>query len=556
MFSVDAFIAALSALNIISAFLLSIYALHQGVLFVLFLRSHLSRSRSPCASESRQSQPDQSLNASISDGRWPCVTVQAPLYNEQFVAQRLIEALCRLDYPAELLQIQVLDDSTDDTARIAQAAVEAGRAAGVPIELIHRDHRAGFKSGALAHALPLARGEFIVLFDADFIPPPDFLRRVLAPGGPFDDPEVGFVQTRWGYLDRDTAPLKRAQALLLDMHFGVDQPARSSWRLPMNFNGSAGVWRRACIDAVGGWQSDTLTEDLDLSYRAQLAGWRGVYRLDLVSPGELPASVISFKRQQARWARGTAQCLRKLAGRVMRSSWSPARKLAGLMHLSGYMTYPLLFLLAVTAPLLAMNAHGQPIMPSWMSLIGLPGLLPMLSMFIAHCQQGRPVRHFARDLPAAVLLGIGLAWSNTLATVLGLLSPASGVFVRTPKLVAVQNAQRAVEGSSSHLTARHPILDEYTEAPDWTVIVEAGLALYVLGVCLMLARLGEWLAMLPLVLYGLSFSAIVLGQLVSVVKGRRRFTTSTLSTLSLFSPSLQSPSHKSASSSSQMRSAD
>lgn len=498
----DLFTTALLTINLGAALMVAVYALHQGALLVLFLRAR-RRLRAL-----RAGPP--------SAGDLPSVTVQAPLFNERFVAPQLIAALSALDYPRDRLQIQILDDSTDDTARIVRAAVEAASAAGVPIELIQRDHRAGFKSGALANGLRAARGEFIAIFDADFTPQPDFLRRLFAPAGPFSDPTVGFVQTRWGYLNRDDGPLTRAQALLLDMHFGIDQPARSGWRLPMNFNGSGGAWRRACINDAGGWEFDTLTEDLDLSYRAQMRGWRGVYALDVTAPGELPASLISFKRQQARWARGTAQCLRKLGTRLLGSPLAPAGKAAGLMHLSGYMTYPFLLLLAISSPLLAIETHGERVIPGWMSLIGLAGLLPMLSMFVAHQQQGRPARLFARDLPVAVMLGIGLAWSNSIAVLAGLTSRASGAFARTPKAVS-----RAPDKAASGRT------DDYIETPDWSVLGEFGMALYVLGVCVALARLGEWTTALPLLLYGLSFAGVALGQLApSVRRALRRRQTS------------------------------
>lgn len=489
----DPFTSVLLAVNIGAALMVAVYAFHQGVLLFLFLRAR-RRHHMPLA------QPP-------SDGDLPYVTVQAPLYNERFVAQRLIATLSALDYPRDRLQIQILDDSTDDTPRIVRMAVDVAAAAGVPIELIHRDHRAGFKGGALANGLRTARGELIAVFDADFAPRADFLRRLCAPSGPFSDPALGFVQTRWGYLNRDDSPLTRAQALLLDMHFGVDQPARSGWRLPMNFNGSAGVWRRTCIDDAGGWQFDTLTEDLDLSYRAQMRGWRGMYLLDVVAPSQLPEAVTSFKRQQARWARGTAQCLRKLAARLLRSSLSPARKVAGLMHLSGYMTYPLLLLLAISSPLLAIETYGERVIPGWMSLISLAGLLPMVSMFVAHRQQGRSARMFARDLPVAIMLGIGLAWSNTIAMFAGLTSRASGVFARTPKI-----APCVADGAAGVCA------EEYIEAADWTLAAECCMALYVLGVCLALARLGEWLAVFPLLLYGLSFAGVALSQFAPMAR--------------------------------------
>ena len=498
--------------------MLSIYALHQGLLLLLFLRA---QRRPPGSPGSRGASSALPANGAA---HLPSVMVQVPLYNERFVAQRIIDALCQLDYPRPLLHIQILDDSTDDTTRIAQSAVDLASASGVSIELIHREHRDGFKGGALANGMRASRGEYIAIFDADFVPPPDFLRRIFVSDGPFTDPSVGFVQTRWGYLNRDDSALTRAQALLLDMHFVIDQTARSAWRLPMNFNGSAGVWRRACIEDAGGWQFDTLTEDLDLSYRAELRGWLGVYRLDMVSPSELPGAVVSFKRQQARWARGTVQCMRKLAPRVLdaRSHFGLGRKLAAFMHLSGYMTYPLLLLLAFSSPLLAIETYGQRVMPSWMSLVSLVGLLPMLSMFMAHWQQGRGPGSFVRDLPVAVMLGIGLTWSNTAAMLAGLVSKASGVFTRTPKVVSGIVKTDVDDAARAHKANERRSVGAYTEVPDWTVVVEFCLALYVLGVCWSLAQLGEWIALFPLLLYGFSFAGVALSQFVPMARSALR----------------------------------
>src|SRR5690606_38297946 len=248
----------------------------------------------------------------VGDGQLPTVTVQLPLYNEATVVERLLLATAGLDYPSDKLEIQVLDDSTDETRTIAEATVSALRANGVDIKYVRRPNRHGYKAGALDYGLGLAKGELIAIFDADFVPQPTFLRDLV---GHFQDPRVGMVQTRWGHMNREHSLLTSVQALMLDGHHLVENRARFGAGCMFNFSGTGGVWRRAAIDAAGGWQHDTLTEDLDLSYRAQLAGWRFVYRPDVITPAELPEGMSAFRAQQYRWAKGTVQTARKLLGR-------------------------------------------------------------------------------------------------------------------------------------------------------------------------------------------------------------------------------------------------
>ncbi len=232
-------------------------------------------------------------------GDWPFVTIQLPVFNERHVIERLIDAACALDYPRDRLEVQVLDDSTDDTTRRARGRVAFHRARGSVVALLHRRRRTGFKAGALAAGLMRARGELVCVFDADFLPPRDFLRRTVAL---FDDPGVGVVQARWGHLNRDYSFLTEAQALFLDGHFAIEHVARAGSGRFFNFNGTAGLWRRRAIEDAGGWTHDTLTEDLDLSYRAQIRGWKFIYRGDVVAPAELPVDMEAFKAQQRRWA--------------------------------------------------------------------------------------------------------------------------------------------------------------------------------------------------------------------------------------------------------------
>ena len=276
---------------------LALYGVHRLVLVVLYARHRRRGAPRPPAPE-----------------EWPRVTVQLPLYNELYVARRLIDAVCRLDYPRDRLEIQVLDDSTDETAEIVRAEVARRRAAGFAIHHLRRAERTGFKAGALAAGLERTGGELIAVFDADFVPGPEFLKAAVPY---FADPRVGMVQGRWEHLNRDYSLLTRVQALLLDGHFVIEHAARNRAGCFFNFNGTAGVWRRAAIAAAGGWRHDTLTEDLDLSYRAQLAGWRFVYLPDLSVPAELPVDVGGFKSQQYRWAKGSIQTARKLLGRVL-----------------------------------------------------------------------------------------------------------------------------------------------------------------------------------------------------------------------------------------------
>jgi len=280
---------------------------------------------------------------------WPPVTVQLPIYNERYVVERLIETVCRFDYPRERLEIQVLDDSTDETQQVAQACVERYQALGLRIHHLHRDNRHGYKAGALAEGLKSATGEFIAIFDADFLPGADFLRRTVPYFGPyFGDPanRIGMVQTRWTYLNRHYSALTEVESILLDGHFVIEHGARARSGCFFNFNGTAGVWRRAAIEDAGGWQHDTLTEDTDLSYRAQLRGWRFHYLPQIECPSELPVEMNGFKTQQARWAKGLMQTARKILPQVLRADLPGVVKTEAVFHLTSGITYPLMVLLA------------------------------------------------------------------------------------------------------------------------------------------------------------------------------------------------------------------
>src|SRR5512136_915466 len=278
----------------------------------------------------------------------PPVTVQLPVFNEMYVVERLIGAVCQLDYPAELLEIQVLDDSTDETTTISRRCVEHWRARGVDIHYVHRTNRQGFKAGALENGLKTARGEFVAVFDADFVPTPDFLRRTVHF---FTDDRIGMVQVRWEHLNRGLSALTQAQGMMLDAHFVVEHTARNRSGRFFNFNGTAGIWRRSAIAAGGGWQHDTLTEDLDLSYRAQLAGWRFVYLPDLVTNAEVPVEMNAFKSQQHRWAKGSIQTALKLLPLIRRASVPKEVKKEAFFHLTANVGYLLMIPLTILLPI-------------------------------------------------------------------------------------------------------------------------------------------------------------------------------------------------------------
>lgn len=368
----------------------------------------------------------------LAEAELPKVTVQLPLYNEATVARRLIEATGKLDYPREALEIQVLDDSTDETAAIARAAVDELRAAGVDAVYVRRPNRHGYKAGALDYGLRLAKGELIAIFDADFIPQPSFLREVV---GHFKNPRVGMVQTRWGHLNRHHSLLTSVQALMLDGHHMVENRARFGSGCMFNFSGTGGIWRREAIDSAGGWQHDTLTEDLDLSYRAQLAGWRFIYRSDVVTPAELPEELSAFRAQQYRWAKGTVQTARKLLGRVLRADLSLSQRVEAVFHMLPHFAYPMMVLLSLLLlpALMLMPATDL----RTMLLIDLPlciGATGSLAAFYAMAEraQGRSIWGAVKRLPALIALGAGLSPHLT-AAVLDGLSSMAGEFVRTPK---------------------------------------------------------------------------------------------------------------------------
>lgn len=358
----------------------------------------------------------------------PSLTVQLPVFNERTVARRLLRAVGALEYPRDRLEIQVLDDSTDETRDIVDREVQRLVEAGMDARVLRRAHRNGFKAGALAAGQAVARGELLCVFDADFAPPPDFLRSLV---GYFADPGVGMVQARWGHSNRDESLLTKAESTLLDGHFVIEHKVRHDHGLFFNFNGTAGIWRRAAVESAGGWQHDTLTEDLDLSYRAQLAGWRFVYAPHVVAPAEVPPTIAAFKSQQHRWAKGSVQVFRKLWRRLLTAEQPVRIKLEALAHLTGNVGYPLVVLLALLMPTLSTRRE---LVPQWAhaAVFGTCTLSVLLFYETSQRALGRPWRARMGDVVLAVALGIGMSVSQT-AAVLGGLARRTGVFERTPK---------------------------------------------------------------------------------------------------------------------------
>jgi cellulose synthase/poly-beta-1,6-N-acetylglucosamine synthase-like glycosyltransferase len=363
----------------------------------------------------------------------PRVTVQLPIFNEQYVVDRLLDAVCKLDYPREKLDIQLLDDSTDETIEVARTLVERYATLGHPVSYLHRDNRAGFKAGALEEGLKTAKGEFVAIFDADFVPPPDFLLKCIHH---FTDPKIGMVQTRWTHINRNYSLLTEVEAILLDGHFVLEHSGRARSGVFFNFNGTAGMWRRAAIDAAGGWQHDTLTEDTDLSYRAQLNGWKFLYLQDVECPAELPVEMTAFKTQQARWAKGLIQVSKKILPRLLISDVPRSVKIEAWYHLTANLSYPLMIVLSV----LLLPAMVIRFYQGWFQMvyIDLPLFMAStfsISSFYLVSQRELFPKTWLRTflyLPFLMALGIGLTITNTRA-VLEALAGKQTAFARTPK---------------------------------------------------------------------------------------------------------------------------
>src|SRR5689334_7958852 len=363
----------------------------------------------------------------------PRVTIQLPLYNERYVVERLIDEVVKVEYPRELLQIQVLDDSTDDTAPFADALVQKYQAMGYPIEYIHRTNRNGFKAGALQEGMAVATGEFVAIFDADFCPPADFLNRTIHH---FADPKVGVVQTRWSYLNRDYNFLTEVEAMLLDGHFILEHGARSRAGYFFNFNGTAGILRVSMIDDAGGWQHDTLTEDSDLSYRAQLKGWRFMYLPGLDCPSELPVDMHGFQVQQSRWAKGLTQVSKKLLPSILRADIPRRVKAEAFLHLTPNISYPLMIVLsALMLPVMIVRFYMGPFQMIFLDLPLIVASFWSISLFYVIAQRELYPKTWKRTillLPMLMAVGVGLTIINTRAFLEAIFGVQTA-FARTPK---------------------------------------------------------------------------------------------------------------------------
>ena len=469
----------LIAIYVIAAVLLAVYGLNAWLLTALYLKN---RSKTPAAS----------ADFTEIESEAPQVTIQLPIFNEVFVVKRLIEAVARLDYPRHLLQIQVLDDSTDETTNIALTCIDQYRSQGFNIELLHRHNRTGFKAGALKNGLDRATGEFIVIFDADFVPNPDFLKQTIPHF--LNNGQLGFVQARWSHLNCRYSPITSAQALAIDGHFIVEQTARNRSGLLMNFNGTAGVWRRTCIESAGGWQDDTICEDFDLSYRAQLAGWQPLFLPEVAVPAEIPPQLAAFKRQQFRWAKGSIQCLKKLASPVWSSSLSPLVKLQAFIHLSNYLAHALIVTLAIITPILIMTGSTAKIrFPLiYLSLVSLgPPVLYAIAQAKLYPFEWKQ-RY--KMMPLLIFLGSGIALSSSKAIIEAFLG-VGNIFRRTPKFNVVS-------------TTDHWQNNTYRVPLDGLVLGELALGLYSLWGAWIAATNGNQFAVPFILLYAFSFGYV------------------------------------------------
>jgi cellulose synthase/poly-beta-1,6-N-acetylglucosamine synthase-like glycosyltransferase len=451
---VSLFEAGLLGLYFLTLVVLALFGLHRYVMVYLYFR-HRERAAQP-----------QPLPAEL-----PRVTVQLPVYNEMYVVQRLLDSVARIRYPREKLEVQLLDDSTDETRSIAREAVERHRRAGLDVRYLHREHREGFKAGALAAGLAQATGEFVLIFDADFLAPADILEKTL---GHFSDPQVGMVQVRWDHINRDYSLLTQVQSILLDGHFVLEHGGRNRSGRFFNFNGTAGVWRRSTIEAAGGWQHDTLTEDLDLSYRAQLEGWRFVFVQDVTAPAEIPVEMTAFKSQQHRWAKGSIQTCLKLLPRILASPLPIPLKVEATYHLTANFAYPLMLLLSVLMlPAMVVRYNS-----GWyeMLLIDVPlflGATASVCSFYSVSQRevfGEGWLARLGYLPAVLAVGIGLSVSNARAVFEALLGYKTD-FVRTPKF-AVESSRdewrdKRYRGATSVVPVLELLLGVYFSIAAW-----------------------------------------------------------------------------------------
>ncbi|WP_258102042.1 cellulose synthase family protein [Marinoscillum pacificum] len=407
---------------IVALLVISIFSLEQLYLAILYKKTK------------------RKANATLELTSYPKVTVQLPVYNEKYVVKRLIDAVCRLDYPLDQLEIQILDDSTDETVEIIANKTAEWQQKGINVQHIQRPERVGFKAGALAYGTQKATGEFIAIFDADFLPEPDFLLKTLAH---FSD-EIGMVQTRWGHINEDYSILTKMQAFGLNAHFSVEQLGRNSSGKFMNFNGTAGVWRKTCIEDAGGWQHDTLTEDLDLSYRAQLKGWKFKYLEDVTSPAELPVLVPAIKSQQYRWNKGAAETARKNLGKVILSKLSAPVKWHAVLHLLNSSVFLFLVIGAVLSIPMLYIKKGNPDFNLLFNLasvfiIGFVGMTVFYWIATKATAKNFSLTYYIKNFPLFLTFSMGMSLHNAIAVTEGYLGIKTP-FIRTPKFNIVNKS--------------------------------------------------------------------------------------------------------------------
>ncbi len=460
-----------------SLFILVIYGLALTFIFLfcmsqLHVWTYYRKSKRSKASSQKPEEP----------GQWPLVTVQLPIFNEYYVADRLIDSVSAFDYPADKLEIQVLDDSTDETRELIEAKVKSVRGLGIDIKHIHRQNREGYKAGALQNGLKQANGEFIAIFDADFVPNPDFLKATVPY---FNDPKTGMVQTRWEHFNKDYSIFTKAQALALDNHFEVEQTGRNEGNFFLNFNGTAGIWRKATIEDAGGWHYDTLTEDLDLSYRAQLKHWHFRFLKDSGSPAELPVELNSIKSQQFRWNKGAAETAKKLFPTILRSKIPFSYKIQAFFHLFNSSIFLCILLCALLSlPALVIKNQGHfPLLFEMASFFLLSLLAICLIYFDAFRQKyknsWKAFKDFMGIFPLFLCISMGMSLHNGMAVIKGFMGHKSP-FIRTPKfnLRSLQDSWQGKKYLKANLS--------------WSSLVEGLLSLYFIAGIIMSFRLGDF----------------------------------------------------------------
>ncbi len=425
--------ASILILYTLSLFIIFIFSVGQAYLIFFYLKSKREKITIP-----------------VLQNNIPKVTIQLPLYNELYVVERLIDAVCAIDYPKSKLEIQVLDDSNDDSLALTLKIIAEKKALGIDIVHITRTKNTGFKAGALQNGLSIAKGEFIAIFDADFLPERDFLLQLIPY---FNQPEIGMVQSRWGHINQNYSLLTKVQGFGLDGHFTIEQTGRNKAGLFMNFNGTAGIWRKTCIESAGGWQHDTLTEDLDLSYRAQLQGWKFKYVEDVATPAELPIELNAFRSQQHRWTKGAIETSKKMVKQIWKADIGLRKKIFGTLHLMNSYVFLFVFLTSILSiPVLLIKNRGEinPLYFQLMSFFLIGFVIVTVFYLIANFSKKESLKEFAKLFPMFLSVSMALSFHNSIAVLEGLFGFKSD-FIRTPKF----NVTNLKEKFKSNIYVKH-----------------------------------------------------------------------------------------------------